>query len=125
MDFRKENECKVKKGLLFLKDCGKKAKKSCEVCNRPVCSEHRLDYENKIYCPECAEKQKIHSSHLNVRDARTRREYYDDCAYIPIYYGNSRFYSDSDFETFEDQEIIEYDNDFSDDIDEDDDYMES
>ncbi len=104
--------CRAKKGLLFLRDCEAPASALCTRCGRTICHEHTVKLAAGPLCPECAAQmddgQRAATSPVVMRAARRRRSYAYH-GYLPYYYGHHRYYSDSDFRTFDGQEVSEYD----------------
>ncbi|MBF0509804.1 MAG: hypothetical protein HQK57_12885 [Deltaproteobacteria bacterium] len=130
-DFSKLS-CRTKKGLLFLRDCAEIASAWCGRCGRPICSRHQMMVESLLACPECAaalEREEPQDSEYSTGWEDVREEVYDRLAdtpqaalnttqernrlyvefgYIPFFYGSHHYYSDSDFQTF-DNRFIDHD----------------
>ncbi|MBF0549809.1 MAG: hypothetical protein HQK60_04675 [Deltaproteobacteria bacterium] len=120
--------CRSKKGLLFLRDCAELASAWCGRCGRPICSRHQMMVESLLACPECAaalEKEGPQDSEYTadwsevsepvadrpqdgVSEVQERNRFYVEFGYIPFFYGSHHYYSDSDFQTF-DNRFIEHD----------------
>jgi hypothetical protein len=49
--------CACKRGFFTLRDCGKPATTSCQLCSRRVCDEHLAPRVDTRVCVECAAKQ--------------------------------------------------------------------
>ncbi len=126
-DFRDSQTCKAKIGLLFLRDCGSPVKTNCTICGRPVCRKHSVDSEKGVVCPECAAPSKQIQNNASVNHARRRSGYYSGYGYSPYYYGHNRYYSDNDYQTFDDKTEVyeEPPPDVEDDFYDSDDHMES
>jgi hypothetical protein len=101
-----EKTCRAKKGLLFLRDCGKPAVTECSKCNRPVCRDHETAGIEGNLCPECASADR-RVTNRNARRWRRRHRYYSGYGYHPYYYGHHHYYSDRDYRTFEDRGSVE------------------
>lgn len=125
-DYRDAQTCKAKRGLLFLTDCGNVVKDNCTACGRPVCREHCIESEKGSLCLECAASDEKLKAKPKVRMAERRRTYYSTYRYLPYYYGYSHYYSDSDFRTFDDNEMVSFEPpEDATDFYENDDYLES
>jgi DNA-directed RNA polymerase subunit RPC12/RpoP len=125
-DYRDSQTCKVKTGLLFLRDCGSMVVNQCIKCGRPICRAHSIESEQGIICPECAAPEKKYQNVSGVKSSAQRQELYNNHGYAPYYYGYYHYYSDNDYKTFDNREII-HENPPEDapDFGSDDDYMES
>lgn len=126
-DYRDDQTCKAKTGLLFLRDCGSIVKHKCMHCGRPVCREHSIETQMGTACPECSAPVKdLKDNNPAVRHAADRNHYYNAYGYAPYYYGYTHYFSDHDFHTFEDREIEHIQQpETLDDVNAEDDYMES
>lgn len=113
--------CKCKKGFFILTDCKAAASYQCNMCQRPVCTEHLSDESGANTCVECwAKGGKLTAAQGAVPGARTggpinatygrnyayyyRDRYYDYYDYDPLYwgrYGNDPYYRDYDFRSFD------------------------
>lgn len=126
-DYRDSQTCKAKVGLLFLRDCGSIVKNNCSTCGRPVCKKHSIDSEKGVLCPECAAQAKNIPKSAALNSTRRRNDYYNGYGYSPYYYGYNRYYSDSDYRTFDESKEVyeEPPSGPSDRFDDSDDYMES
>ena len=124
--------CKVKIGLLFLRDCGNEVSGQCAACGRPVCTKHISEAEKGPVCPECAIDNDWPDVTDSLKMVTKRRKYNLKYKYRPFYKskggGGSQVYSDWDYRIFEERDIFP-DEEFSgksdnahDDYD---DYMES
>ncbi|MBF0496113.1 MAG: hypothetical protein HQK58_05990 [Deltaproteobacteria bacterium] len=120
--------CRSKKGLLFLRDCAESASAWCGRCGRPICSRHQMMVESLLACPECAAVAKeegpqnseytsdwedVYASTADaprsaVSETQERNRLYVEFGYIPFFYGSHHYYSDSDFQTF-DNRFIDHD----------------
>lgn len=126
-DYRDSQTCKAKIGLLFLRDCGSMVINNCTTCGRPVCKKHSIESEKGVVCPECAVPFKNIKNSSALNSTRRRNNYYSGYGYSPFYYGHNRYYSDSDYRTFDNSKEIyeEPPSDISDSFDDTDDYMDS
>ncbi len=99
--------CKAKKGLLVLRDCGKTATAACSSCGIPVCSKHQVVVSQGVTCPDCASRDTTVPSKGHVGRSRRRSRYYDNYRYDPYYYGHghyhSHYYSDHDHHSVSDR----------------------
>jgi hypothetical protein len=101
--------CHAKKGLLFLRDCGDPAVDACSLCGRPVCHIHRIVDAQGVLCPECHGRDADDDDDDDMDEdapdkSRVRNRYYDRFNYTPYYYGDSHYYSDRDYRTFDRQD---------------------
>jgi hypothetical protein len=104
-DYMNFGTCHARVGLLVLRDCGKPAVASCHLCGRALCEAHQVLTEEGPTCPDCvAMRGEFHTPTDEVAAARTRRHYYNDYGYTPHYAGNTHFYSDTDYRTFDQQQ---------------------
>ena len=109
-----EQGCKTKVGLLVLRDCDRPAVSTCMVCGRPVCKKHQVKRHHEVLCVECAAGQ-YGTQDAGIRDGgrvgwfTTRRHYYRRYHYYPYYYGRHRYYSDTDFRAFDEDEMEAHD----------------
>jgi hypothetical protein len=101
-----EKTCRAKKGLLFLRDCGKPAVTECSKCNCPVCREHETAGIEGTLCPQCAAGDK-RVTNRNARRYRRRNRYYSGYGYHPYYYGHHHYYSNRDYRTFDERGSVE------------------
>ena len=124
-----DEKCKVKKGLLFLNDCGQTATEHCSKCSRPVCKNHIINTSTGLLCPECAAEDDRLARKPRVSRFRMRNMLHSSHGYLPYYYGHNRFYSDQDYQAFEEQSDVDdalADSDMNDGFDSStDDFMES
>ncbi len=108
--------CKAKKGMLVLRECGEPATASCSMCGIPVCQKHVVPTEQGVACPECAAmKTKIPQGPQGVVGrARRRRSYYGHYGYSPYYYGyhgygGRHYWSDDDYDSMDEREDVSED----------------
>ncbi|MBU1108548.1 MAG: hypothetical protein KKB51_17870 [Candidatus Riflebacteria bacterium] len=98
--------CNMKRGFFFLRDCDHPAHQSCSVCQASFCSEHlRIKPEtNEPVCLDCLgrtmqqqQQQQQQNQTLNTRNRRN--DYYDDYYYDNAWcYGyRSNYYSSSHY----------------------------
>jgi hypothetical protein len=110
--------CRVKVGLLILRDCKEPAVAECCRCGRAVCGLHQVLRPQFTYCPECAAQVEQSGQDpnavpaapvpptagalpdANLERVRQRQEYYRDYGYCPYYYGHHYYFSDSDYHVF-------------------------
>ncbi len=115
--------CKVRKGFFILRDCENSAKTSCSVCSRPMCEEHTKELNGQPICADCLAKERNNDT-VDMTEIESYQSIYIRNDYSPFYAGRYRddFYDDYDELGFEQENSdIEY----SDDADEDFDFMDS
>ncbi len=106
--------CAVKRGFFVLRDCGNPAINSCQMCNRPVCREHRYASQQYLVCVDCHARQQQTLEQERIDDfsgneERTpnslynyRHRYYSHSHYAPFYTGiyYSNYYNSYDTRAF-------------------------
>ncbi len=91
------NNCKAKKGLLVLRECGAPAVGACGGCGIPICQKHQtINTQGVVSCPDCAANDPNVVSRGQVGRSRRRRSYYGHYGYSPYYYGHHHHYHDRD-----------------------------
>ncbi len=105
--------CRYKRGFLFLRDCAEPAVGACSICGRPICLAHQApSTDGSMACLECAATDQredplsVNEETDNIESRRTG--IYSELAYEPSYDGHHRYYSDADFRTFDDQQIVDH-----------------
>ena len=103
--------CHNKCGLFFLRDCKSPATRLCDTCGRPVCPAHQIVWNEGTLCGECFVAQARTSGDAtqqadDVNLEGKREEFYNKNGYRPFYSGHHQYFSDADFQTFENRKII-------------------
>ncbi len=98
--------CQVKRGFFVLRDCGKVATATCNVCGRQMCDEHRVLGASSAICVDCnARKGRRTGGNAGDMDDvyRYRHSYYQKSDYHPIYGGSNydTYYDQYDVRSFE------------------------
>lgn len=93
--------CQAKRGFFTLYDCPKDVSKTCEECNRELCTEHFPD--TLTLCIECVAKQNADSDNLAVRSYQIRHENLLKKETSPIYFGTNLtdYYDQYDLRSFD------------------------
>jgi len=104
-------KCRIKRGFLVLRECGKRSVSRCNECMRQMCELHRSDMDDRI-CVECSVKRKQATQGSDFEDVSWhqrdapfayRRCYYEQHSYRPFYaaaYYDS-YYDDYDVRGFD------------------------
>ncbi|RMH56211.1 MAG: hypothetical protein D6679_09780 [Candidatus Hydrogenedentota bacterium] len=79
--------------------CENIASRNCDVCRKPICTQHTRTIGEKRYCIACYKKEalekKFPQSQARVRDRRRGYSYYDPFLYHHYYYHDYDPYYDS------------------------------
>ncbi|VAW69428.1 hypothetical protein MNBD_GAMMA10-2356 [hydrothermal vent metagenome] len=98
-------KCKIRKGLLILRDCSNKSTASCTECARPMCNEHGVNVtgKNEVICSDCYAKQEQDEVFSNMSSAGYRHGFYQRSHYRGIYIGSyfDDYYDDYDMRAFD------------------------
>ncbi|WP_026912445.1 hypothetical protein [Patulibacter minatonensis] len=107
--------CACKRGFFTLRDCERAATRTCDVCRRRICDEHRAPRVQATVCVECSARQAeddaveplvrtdgrpgvgpvnagegpqvVAPEDATASTARYRRRYYDRHGYEPMWWG--------------------------------------
>ena len=106
--------CAIKRGFLFLTECGAPATKLCETCGRPACDEHLVLKEGGTHwiCVDCeghaevgakGKARPLDPERPALWRHRYRDAYYRDHRYAPYYFGTyyDSYYDDYDLRAFD------------------------
>jgi len=108
--------CRAKRGFFSLRDCGEMSVRPCELCGRPMCSQHLSPMSGFTRCLDCegrqAEKEVIEPRSSQQADQplsdpswphRYRGRYYNRSGYGPIYTGRyyDPYYDNYDTRSFD------------------------
>jgi hypothetical protein len=92
--------CKAKKGMLVLRECGQPAIGACGGCGIPICAAHQvIGFNNQVLCPDCAARDQNMKPTGYVGRSRRRDRYYSYYGYMPLYHHH---YHDHDYNTVAD-----------------------
>jgi hypothetical protein len=90
--------CKAKKGLLVLRECGQPAIGACGKCGIPVCQQHQIiiSQTGMVYCPECAAQDAQMAPTGHVGRARRRTRYYTHYGYYGGHWHTHDYFTERD-----------------------------
>jgi len=90
--------CKAKKGLLVLRECGQPAVGACGKCGIQVCQQHQvlISQTGAVLCPDCAAQDEKMAPTGHVGRSRRRSRYYSHYGYYGGHHHDHDYFNGRD-----------------------------